>query len=571
MNPAGFLFGPNATVNIGGMVTFTSADYLRLADNARFNAIPHTRPDMLLSAAPVAAFGFLGSNPGAITVQGSHLSVAEGTGISLVGGDIQITGGTLEAPSGQINLVSIAGRGDAGVSAAGIAVTAGTPMGKIVVSGGNQPSDLARFDASGDEGGAVVIRGGQLSLARTEITTDARTTNHTGAGIVVEATDSAILDGVIFATHTSGFPNPDTVGGAGPVSLTAPSVTASNVTIDTSAFNEGPGGDVAINIGSLTASTLQIFSFVHGNSPGPASGNVSIRATGNVTLQNGAISTAAFGARDAGQIAVQVATLTLTDGAAIHSGSQPGSSGGGGNIVINVRNLIMQTSFIVPQISTYTASVSHGGDISVAATGAVMISRGAIDARTDLGHAEGGSITLSTPRLTLDHFGQITTTTFGDTRAGDISVNVRSLNMLNGGRIGSSACCLSDHGSAGNVNIVASKSISMAGVSDVTIPFPTEISSTTSSAGNAGRVHIVTPTLHLNDQAVISASSQSAGHAGTIVIDAARNITTDHGAITATGQGQGGNVRLHAGKSVQIQNGSLISPTIRAWAMRAIS
>jgi filamentous hemagglutinin family protein len=40
MNPAGFLFGPNATVNVGGMVTFTSADYLRLADNARFNAVP---------------------------------------------------------------------------------------------------------------------------------------------------------------------------------------------------------------------------------------------------------------------------------------------------------------------------------------------------------------------------------------------------------------------------------------------------------------------------------------------------------------------------------------------------
>ncbi len=56
-----------------GMVAFTSADYLRLSDNARFNAIPHAAPDQLLSAAPVAAFGFLGSNPGAITVQGSQL------------------------------------------------------------------------------------------------------------------------------------------------------------------------------------------------------------------------------------------------------------------------------------------------------------------------------------------------------------------------------------------------------------------------------------------------------------------------------------------------------------------
>src|SRR5690242_1583677 len=69
MNPAGFLFGPNATVNVGGMVSFTTADYLRLTDNARFNAIPGSA-DALLTASPVAAFGFLGSNPGAITVQG---------------------------------------------------------------------------------------------------------------------------------------------------------------------------------------------------------------------------------------------------------------------------------------------------------------------------------------------------------------------------------------------------------------------------------------------------------------------------------------------------------------------
>jgi filamentous hemagglutinin family protein len=60
MNPAGFLFGPNATVNVGGMVAFTSADYLRLTDGVHFNAISNATADALLSAAPVAAFGFLG-------------------------------------------------------------------------------------------------------------------------------------------------------------------------------------------------------------------------------------------------------------------------------------------------------------------------------------------------------------------------------------------------------------------------------------------------------------------------------------------------------------------------------
>ena len=73
MNPAGFLFGPNATVNIGGMVAFTTADYLRLSNGVLFNNTPSVAQDALLSAAPVAAFGFLGSNPAAIAIQGSTI------------------------------------------------------------------------------------------------------------------------------------------------------------------------------------------------------------------------------------------------------------------------------------------------------------------------------------------------------------------------------------------------------------------------------------------------------------------------------------------------------------------
>src|SRR5215472_5383325 len=47
MNPNGFLFGPTATINVGGMVAFTTADYLRLADGALFNAVPTAAADAL--------------------------------------------------------------------------------------------------------------------------------------------------------------------------------------------------------------------------------------------------------------------------------------------------------------------------------------------------------------------------------------------------------------------------------------------------------------------------------------------------------------------------------------------
>src|SRR5215472_10693382 len=122
MNPAGFLFGPNATINVGGMVSFTSADYLRLGDGKLFNAAANPNADAFLSAAPVAAFGFLGSNPGAITVQGSQFSVTPGQSISLVGGNITIQSGTPEggiaqpaklvAPNGKIQLASAASPGE---------------------------------------------------------------------------------------------------------------------------------------------------------------------------------------------------------------------------------------------------------------------------------------------------------------------------------------------------------------------------------------------------------------------------------------------------------------------------
>jgi filamentous hemagglutinin family protein len=121
INPAGFVFGPNATLNVGGAVTFTSADYLKFEDGRRFSATPSPITDSLLTAEPVAAFGFLGSNPGAITVRGSPLEVKKEKGISLVGGNIiiepMIDNGTvrqaqLSTPNGKIQLASTASPGE---------------------------------------------------------------------------------------------------------------------------------------------------------------------------------------------------------------------------------------------------------------------------------------------------------------------------------------------------------------------------------------------------------------------------------------------------------------------------
>src|SRR6476620_8125550 len=196
MNPAGFLFGPNATVNVGGMVNFTSADYLRLTDNARFNAVPGPA-DALLTAAPVAAFGFLGSNPGAITVQGSQLSVTPGQSIALVGGNITVQSGVpdegslvqpgrLSAPGGQINIASVASPGEILLSnlqsAPNINGQSFTAMGNISLSEG------ALLDVSADAAGTVRIRGGQLVMDTATISADTGENNAAPVAVDVDVT-----------------------------------------------------------------------------------------------------------------------------------------------------------------------------------------------------------------------------------------------------------------------------------------------------------------------------------------------------------------------------------------------
>ena len=65
INPSGVVFGPNASVDVSGAFSVSSANYLKLADDARFMAALDA-DDSMLSSAPVAAFGFLEGASGSV-------------------------------------------------------------------------------------------------------------------------------------------------------------------------------------------------------------------------------------------------------------------------------------------------------------------------------------------------------------------------------------------------------------------------------------------------------------------------------------------------------------------------
>jgi len=103
LNPAGIVFGKNANLDISGSFYVSTADYLKLEDNARFNVHHISENDILTSSAP-AAFGFLDSSSASISFLGDAslfddqdyskygIHVPDGNTISLIAEHIDIKG-----------------------------------------------------------------------------------------------------------------------------------------------------------------------------------------------------------------------------------------------------------------------------------------------------------------------------------------------------------------------------------------------------------------------------------------------------------------------------------------------
>ncbi len=139
INPSGILFGPNASLDVDGSFHASTADQIRFPDAGVFDA---TNPGAtVLSVAEPSAFGFLDNNPGSITVDRADLAVPVGATLSLVGGDISISG----LQDGRATITAASGRRDAFVNmieAAGDLIEAGL----IADACGQLRSALRRVD-----------------------------------------------------------------------------------------------------------------------------------------------------------------------------------------------------------------------------------------------------------------------------------------------------------------------------------------------------------------------------------------------------------------------------------------
>jgi filamentous hemagglutinin family protein len=132
INPNGIIFGQNASLDVGGSFTATTANAIKLGDTGLFSASEPATSN-LLTVRPSALF-FNAVAPGAIVNQSLAqslsgqtnsldgpvgLQVPIGKTLALIGGNVAIEGGNLTAAGGIIELGSVAGVGEVSLSEIG--------------------------------------------------------------------------------------------------------------------------------------------------------------------------------------------------------------------------------------------------------------------------------------------------------------------------------------------------------------------------------------------------------------------------------------------------------------------
>jgi filamentous hemagglutinin family protein len=516
LNPNGIIFGQNASLPTHGAFHATTADYLLFEDGGRFGADTSLPQNRVLSVENPSVFGFIGPNPGSITVQNSELIVEDGTGLSLVGGDIEIRGDAtqqLVADSGDINLVSIGASGEAAITSQGVDSDAFSQGGTIRL----QDSVIHANNALEEPGtSSISIQGGELIVENSEVSANTSAATSDDMGIEIDAKQNITL------SASSIHSNSDDMGESVPINLSAEGniLLQNQSAISTSSHSDTDSGDINILAQNLTIesqSTIKTINHAVGNA-----GDIRISAS-VVDLDGGWLDASSRGSGASGSVILSdIERLSLIGGGAILAETH--ASGEGGRIDIEA-----DTIHILMNINTFMVDG--------------VISSGIYTNTWGSGNA--GDITLSASELVIQN-GRIASDTFLSGHAGNIDINVDSLILSKAGIISSSTWTADAIGNSGSIHINAEDSLTMEGYAEHNgTRIPCLISTGTDTAGgDAGDIRISAPVVDINT-GLLNTTSKGSGSSGSVTLsDVERLSLTNGGTIHADTLATGGSGQI---------------------------
>jgi filamentous hemagglutinin family protein len=585
INPNGIIFGPNASLQIGGSFVTSTANSLKFADGTEFSATPSQSSPLLTVSVPIGLQ--FGSNPGEIvnrsqaTLNGAvnsfdvpaGLQVQSGQTLALVGGNVSLEGGNLTAAGGSIEIGSVAGTGVVNLSA----IATGYALGYTGVENFRdiQISQGAMVDASGEGGGNIQLQGRNITFTDASQVFSINLGTGIGGILAINATESVNLSG----DGTSVFTYTVSTGTGGNLTIITRSLKLEGgAVIATLTDGEGRAGDMLVR---ASDSIELVGTTSDGQSPTGLGSQVCLLSAdcesvtgngGNLTLEtrqllirDGArVDASTFGVGRGGNILVRASDSVELIGASpdglITSGiftqvaqNAIPDAGDAGNLTIETRQL---TALGGGQVSTATFTGGNGGTLTIDASDSIQLS-GASPAATLTVRRSGifvsaepgatgdvGALNVATGQLIVENGAEISANNSGTGNGGTATLNTGQLIIRDGGWVGAGS---RGEGPGGTLTINAAESVEVMGSGRVgSESIKSALFTQAESAGDAGDLNITTESLIVRDGAQVTVSGREAGDAGNLTVEASSIRLDNQATLSADTKAGQGNINLNS-------------------------
>jgi filamentous hemagglutinin family protein len=612
LNPNGIIFGPNARLDVTGSFVASTADKVVFDNGFAFSATnPQASPLLTISVPLGLQFG---ANPGRIVNQSVEgLNVRPGKTLAIVGGDVSLDGGILQARGGQVELGGVTGAGTVGLNVDGNTLRLSFP--DSVTRADVSLANGAEVDVAAGGGGSIAINAQNLNILggsrlRAGISPLSGVHGAQAGDITLNARGTLKIENSSIYNAVFG------VGNGGDLRINTGQLIIRDGIVATATFSQGGAGDLIVKATGLVELTGSPSS--NGRVPTNFPGNTGDRFP-NVSLPIGLFSASIniqdilttqnipvsllTGGGNAGNLSIESGQLIVRDGAVVAAGTS--TTGNAGNLTVNAKDFIelsgtsanevpLNIKFLnivnrVPSgLRNGTTGSGQGGNLTVT-TGRLIVRDGAWVATNTGGQMPAGELTVkATESVELSGTSSangvpsfLTSATRGAGEAKPLTINTRRL-IVRDGAILSAATAGS--GKGGDLTIDATESVELIGTSRQGISAPVlqqllrasedfvvslvEVGSFPSGVvtgslkgqGDAGTLTINTGQLVVRDGAQVNLNSEGGGKAGNIEITA-RSIRLDNrGKLTAEARaGAGGDIRLRNSGLLLMRRNSEIS------------